>query len=190
MPRTSMRHDRRGLCKAQLRFPCSLPFAVLIALALTAVGGAYLPVAAQTPVTAQPTKQAPAPTQGTTPATVVDDQDIETVLGKEIYSPKGEDMGQIVDVLVDHKGQVRGAIIDFGGFLGVGTRKIAVDWRAIQFASKSDRIVLSLTRDEVRVAPEYKPGEPIVLLGPSAASPPPASASGTSANAAPAAPSK
>jgi sporulation protein YlmC with PRC-barrel domain len=182
--------DRRRLCIAQLRFPRRVRFAAMIAFGLMAVNGIYLPVAAQTPTPTQQTKQAPPPAQGTTPATVVDDQDIETVLGKEIYSPKGEDMGQIVDVLVDHKGQVRGAIIDFGGFLGVGTRKIAVDWRAIQFASKSDRIVLSLTRDEVRVAPEYKQGEPIVLLGPSAASPSPTSAPGTSANAAPAAPSK
>jgi PRC-barrel domain len=82
-----------------------------------------------------------------------------------------------VDVLVDHTRQVRAAIIDFGGFLGVGTRKIAVDWRAIRFApdGNSDHIMLSLTRNEVRVAPEYKQGEPIVVLGPSTkpSAPPP-----------------
>jgi hypothetical protein len=39
-----------------------------------------------------------------------------------------EDMGRIVDVIVDRSGQVRAAVIDFGGFLGVGSRKIAVDW--------------------------------------------------------------
>jgi sporulation protein YlmC with PRC-barrel domain len=148
-----------------------------------------LPVAAQNsaPTTPQQPapKQTPAPAQGATPATVLDDQDIESILGKEIYSVTNEDMGRIVDVLVDHKGQVRAAIIDFGGFLGVGTRKIAVDWRAIQFAPKSDRIVLALTRDQVRVAPEYKQGEPIVVLGPSATLPPPTSAPGSSANAAP-----
>ena len=42
-------------------------------------------------------------------------------------------MGRIVDVLVDRRGQVRAAIIDFGGFLGVGSRKIAVDWSALHF---------------------------------------------------------
>ena len=42
-------------------------------------------------------------------------------------------MGRIVDVLVDRSGQVRAAIIDFGGFLGVGSRKIAVDWNALHF---------------------------------------------------------
>ena len=58
--------------------------------------------------------------------------------------------------------------IDFGGFLGVGTRKIAVDWNALHFApagSKDDRITLELTRDQVKAAPEYKDGRPLVMLG-------------------------
>jgi hypothetical protein len=201
-PGNRMRHDgRRGRRTAKLRSPRIDRFVAMMAFMLVASGpiGVWA-AAAQTsaPTTPQQPapKQAPAPTptQGATPATVLDDQDIESILGKEIYSATNEDMGQIVDVLVDRKGQVRAAIIDFGGFLGVGTRKIAVDWRAIQFAPKSNRIVLALTRDEVRVAPEYKQGEPIVVLGPSATLPPPASAPGASANAAPgnapAAPSK
>jgi sporulation protein YlmC with PRC-barrel domain len=190
-----MHHDsRRGRHTAKLRSPRVDRFVAMMALMLVASASfGALPAAAQTsapttpqqPAPKQPPAPAPAPTQGATPATVLDDQDIESILGKEIYSATNEDMGQIVDVLVDRKGQVRAAIIDFGGFLGVGTRKIAVDWRAIQFAPKSNRIVLALTRDEVRVAPEYKQGEPIVVLGPSATLPPPASAPGASANAAP-----
>ena len=42
-------------------------------------------------------------------------------------------MGRIVDVLVDGQGMARAAIIDFGGFLGVGSRKIAVAWQALHF---------------------------------------------------------
>ena len=60
-------------------------------------------------------------------------------------------MGQIVDVIVDRTGGIRAAIIDFGGFLGVGSRKIAVDWRAVHFVagSKAIRIILDLTREDV-----------------------------------------
>jgi sporulation protein YlmC with PRC-barrel domain len=149
----------------------------------------------QTPTQQAPTQQAPtqtakpgaaqppAPPKDATPAEVLDDKDVETVLGREIYSIAGEDMGRIVDVLVDHKGNIRAAIIDFGGFLGVGSRKIAVDWRAIQFSP--DRAILSLTRDQVRVAPEYKDGEPVVVLGPG--SPPAAKPPHTQQNAKPAA---
>ena len=113
---------------------------------------------------------APAPQPGATgtPATVLDTQDYEGVLGKAVRSSTGEDMGRIIDIILDKDGRPRAAIIDFGGFLGVGSRKIAVDWRAMRFASdgKPSRLVLQLSRNQVRVSPEYKPGDPIVVLGP------------------------
>ena len=65
-------------------------------------------------------------------------------------------------------GHVRAAIIDFGGFLGVGSRKIAVDWNALRFhpdSAKRDVITLELTRDQVKAAPEYKDKQPVVVLG-------------------------
>ena len=55
------------------------------------------------------------------------------VLGKDVLNAKGEEMGRIVDVLFDEKGQPHAAVIDFGGFLGVGMRKIAISWRALRF---------------------------------------------------------
>jgi hypothetical protein len=63
---------------------------------------------------------------------------------------------------------VRAAVIDFGGFLGVGSRKIAVAWDALRFgqvANKSDAITLELTKDQVKSAPEYREDKPIVVLG-------------------------
>jgi hypothetical protein len=102
-----------------------------------------------------------------TPAVVVDGKQIESVLGKKVQSAKGDDMGRIVDIIVDKSGQVRAAIIDFGGFLGVGSRQIAVAWSAIHFTmdGKSDAVEVGLTLDQLRVAPIYKPGEQIVVLG-------------------------
>ncbi len=120
---------------------------------------------------AQPVPQAPAAQQGT-PATVLDTQDYESLLGKSVRSANGEELGRIIDVIIDKDGRPRAAIIDFGGFLGVGTRKIAVDWRALRFSSegKPGRISLQLSRNQVRVSPEYKAGEPIVVLGPASPS--------------------
>jgi hypothetical protein len=94
-------------------------------------------------------------------------QEIQGALGKEVRSGTGENLGRIVDVLVDKDGQVRAALIDFGGFLGVGTRKIVVDWAALHFApaDQRDPVTLDLTRDQLNAAPEYKPGQPVVVLG-------------------------
>ena len=100
------------------------------------------------------------------PATVVDGEQLESVLGIEALSSSGEDMGRIVDIIVDRTGQVRAAIIDFGGFLGVGSRKIAVDWRSLHFdPKKAGAVAANLTKDQLRVAPVYKAAEPVVMIG-------------------------
>jgi PRC-barrel domain len=119
------------------------------------------------PSTAPPAAAPPNPSPGT-PATVLDDQEVSTILGKSVRSSADEDMGRIVDIIVSRDSQVHAAIIDFGGFLGIGTRKIAVDWRALNFAPAGKppgSITLDLTRNQVRLAPEYKRGEPVVVVG-------------------------
>jgi len=100
--------------------------------------------------------------------TIIGAADAHGVLGREVRSAADENMGRIVDVIVDRAGLVRAAVIDFGGFLGVGSRKIVVDWNALRFwriGNKSDSISLELTRDQVTAAPEYKEDTPIVVLG-------------------------
>ncbi|MGE5151685.1 MAG: hypothetical protein ACM3II_16315, partial [Rhodospirillaceae bacterium] len=73
-----------------------------------------------------------------------------------------------------------------GGFLGVGTRKIAVDWHILHFPDSGppDKLIADLPRDQLRKAPVYKEGEPIVIMGRTM----PAPAAPTTAAPAPAAP--
>jgi hypothetical protein len=119
----------------------------------------------------QSTPAAPEPGAGAKtdglPAMVVDGEHVQGILGKPVRSSAGEDMGRIVDVLVDRSARVRAAVVDFGGFLGVGNRQIAVAWSAIRFPAEGKRepLVVDFTRDQLRVAPTYKAGEQIVLLG-------------------------
>jgi hypothetical protein len=116
---------------------------------------------------AAPKEAAPPPS-----VTIIEATDAHGVLGRDVRSPTDEDMGRIVDVIVDRAGQVRAAVIDFGGFLGVGSRKIVVDWNALHFgqiAHKGESITLELTKDQVKAAPEYKEDAPIVVLGASGA---------------------
>ena len=49
------------------------------------------------------------------------------ILGTKAEGPDGEDMGLVVDVVVDRDSRPIAVVIDFGGFLGVGSRKIAID---------------------------------------------------------------
>jgi sporulation protein YlmC with PRC-barrel domain len=109
-----------------------------------------------------------APPNAAPSETVLKSHEVEGILGKEVRSAAGEDMGRIVDIVVDRAGQVRAAVIDFGGFLGVGSRKIAVDWSSLTFpppGDKAGRVALEFTRDQVKAGPEYQPGKPVVVLG-------------------------
>jgi sporulation protein YlmC with PRC-barrel domain len=90
---------------------------------------------------------------------------LESVLGREVRTSTDRDVGRIIDVLVDRNGRVEAVVIEFGGFLGIGTRKIAVDWSAVRFDAGGDRSVLpvDVTHDQLRIAPEYRPNEPAVV---------------------------
>jgi PRC-barrel domain len=92
--------------------------------------------------------------------------DLFRILGKEIRGASGEKMGRVVDVLFDQTGRPRAAIIDFGGFLGVGIRKIAIDWSTLRFdkVGQKDAIVTDLDRDQIKAAPEYKESHEIVAI--------------------------
>jgi PRC-barrel domain len=124
---------------------------------------AKAPHASQEQQPVAPKQPAPPPS-----VTIIEAKEAHGVLGRHVRSPANEDMGHIVDVIVDRAGAVRAAVIDFGGFLGVGSRKIVVDWNALHFgriAEKADSITLELTKDQVTAAPEYKEDQPIVVLG-------------------------
>lgn len=155
-----MRGDQRAVAVISTRAAT-----VLFAMALSITAALAESSAAPAPAT-PPAK--PPPPQTVPEVTVLNTHDVQGILGREVRSAANEDMGRIVDVMVDRTGQVRAAIIDFGGFLGVGSRKIAVDWNALHFPApgKPDQfITLELTRDQVKAAPEYQEGKPVVVLG-------------------------
>jgi sporulation protein YlmC with PRC-barrel domain len=118
--------------------------------------------------TDQPDDTPAKPPDGAPAVPILESHDLQGILGKEVLSAAGENMGRIVDVVVDRSGKVRAAVIDFGGFLGVGSRKIAVDWNALSFprpGDKAGRATLEFTRDQVKAGPEYQEGKPVVVLG-------------------------
>src|SRR3981081_100344 len=67
--------------------------------------------------------------------TILETQEAQSILGRDVRSLTDEDMGRIVDILVDGEGGVRAAIIDFGGVLGVGHCQVALDREALPFRS-------------------------------------------------------
>jgi PRC-barrel domain protein len=129
------------------------------------LSGVLFPAAAQPSSSKAPpedTRQTPtAPTHGT----VIEAQKLGSVLGIEVRTNAERNVGRIVDLLANRTGQVEAAVVEFGGFLGIGTRKIAIEWPALRLEThdKQTIAVLDMTRDQLRAAPEYKPDQPIVV---------------------------
>lgn len=88
-----------------------------------------------------------------------------SVLGKELVA-SGRNAGRIVDVLTDEAGRVRAVVVDYGGFLGVGSRKIALAWSDLRFAPDGSEggVTTDLPPERLGTAPEVKTGKPVVVI--------------------------
>lgn len=82
----------------------------------------------------------------------------EPIQGRRVSDLDGKVVGRLVDVLVDEAGKPQAAVIDFGGFMGLGNRRIAVQWETLRFAPGDDKnpVTLQMTFDAIKAAPEYK----------------------------------
>jgi PRC-barrel domain len=102
---------------------------------------------------------------GPSPETAVENNKLGSVLGIEVRTNAERNVGRIVDLLANRSGQAEAAVIEFGGFLGMGTRKIAIEWSALRLETTTEQTVavLDMTRDQLRAAPEYKPDQPFVV---------------------------
>lgn len=76
-------------------------------------------------------------------------QETTTILGRDVVNSMGEDVGPLIDVLVDPAGHPIAGVIDIGGFFGVGRRRVAVAWHLLHFMSDSGEpnIHMDLTFD-------------------------------------------
>jgi PRC-barrel domain protein len=99
------------------------------------------------------------------PTLALDQAQLQSVLGREVRTRIDQDMGRVIDLLADAEGRVQAAVIEFGGFLGIGTRKIAVEWSALRFEAdgKQPLVIVDMTRDQLRAAPEFKPAGPAIV---------------------------
>jgi len=77
---------------------------------------------------------------------------------QNVYDPKDQKIGEIMDVLVNPSGQIEAAIVGVGGFLGAGEKDVAVSFNSIKATKKNDKTYLTLdtTKDALKNAPGFK----------------------------------
>jgi sporulation protein YlmC with PRC-barrel domain len=78
---------------------------------------------------------------------------------QNVYDPKNNKIGEIMDVLVDRSGKVTSVIVGVGGFLGAGEKDVAVPFDAITMTENNNskhRLVMNATKSDLQAAPGFK----------------------------------
>jgi len=80
------------------------------------------------------------------------------LIGLDVQSPEDKKVGDIGEVVLDKDGQVEGVVVDVGGFLGIATHPVLLDWKDVTLATQDgkDRAVVNLTKDKLEQMPAYE----------------------------------
>jgi sporulation protein YlmC with PRC-barrel domain len=126
-------------------------------LALAQSPDANAPAAASVPVQAAPATLA----NDLRPTFVVQNKsDMVTskLVGLTIQNAANETIGEIADVVLDEKNTVKSWVVGVGGFLGIGTKYVAIDPSAMKLVRVDDatlKATIDTNKDQLRAAPEY-----------------------------------
>lgn len=83
-----------------------------------------------------------------------------TLLGNEVSNDKGEDLGDIKEIMLDMRtGNVSYAVLSFGGFLGMGKKLFAVPWNALTLDTVNKRFILNIDKERLKDAPGFDPDQ-------------------------------
>ena len=90
--------------------------ALIVAAAVAILSGSY----------------AAAQNAGEKPAAEADLVPASRILSQGVFTPKGERIGDVEDLVLDHTGRVKQVVVGVGGFLGIGEKLVAIPFDAVQ----------------------------------------------------------
>ena len=138
---------------------------LVVAAALLATPGF-----AQTTTAPQP--GAPAAMNQTMNQTTTGQWRASKLIGVNVYNQQNEKLGEVDALILSPNGQIAGAVIGVGGFLGMGERDVMVPLNQLRFTNEGsattgsardgdrkwypDRAVLNATKDQLKQMPEFK----------------------------------
>ena len=80
----------------------------------------------------------------------------DRVEGTSVYGTSGDKLGSIDNLMIDKlSGQVRYAVLEFGGFLGMGTDVYPLPWSMLKYDTNVDGYVVPVTKEQLEDAPHY-----------------------------------
>ena len=80
------------------------------------------------------------------------------LIGANVKNQANETVGEIEEVFVGTDGAIKTVVVSVGGFLGVGSKNVAVKWSDIKVErdGKDLRVKTNWTKDSLKAMPDYK----------------------------------
>ena len=78
------------------------------------------------------------------------------IIGEAVINRKNEDLGKIHELVIDAKeGRLAYAVLSFGGFMGMGNKLFALPWKAFEFATTENKLILNVDKEKLKAAPGF-----------------------------------
>lgn len=80
----------------------------------------------------------------------------EDVIGMTVVGRENESVGEVSDLLINDDGTVDRAIVDVGGFLGFGTKSVALEIDSLSISEGSGEIISDVDAETLESMPEWQ----------------------------------
>jgi sporulation protein YlmC with PRC-barrel domain len=78
------------------------------------------------------------------------------IIGEPVINRQKEDLGKIHELVIDAKeGRLAYAVLSFGGFMGMGNKLFALPWKAFEFATNENKLILNVDKEKLKAAPGF-----------------------------------
>jgi PRC-barrel domain len=85
----------------------------------------------------------------------------DDIIGMDVRNPEDEKIGTIDALVIDKRNRVVAGIVSVGGFLGIGAKDVAVNWKEFTFQPEEKVAMVSLSRQQLENAPEFRDREDV-----------------------------
>lgn len=90
----------------------------------------------------------------------IKDMTADDLTGARVYGVGNEDVGEIGELILADDGKIDGAVIDVGGFLGMGEHHVKVDFDQLSIQRETNgsavRVYIDASQESLEALPEYE----------------------------------
>jgi len=79
-----------------------------------------------------------------------------SIIGNKVYNHLDEDLGDVKEIMLDvNNGSVEYVVLEYGGFLGMGSKFFAIPYGALEIDTKRHAFILRQSKDVLEKAPGF-----------------------------------